>query len=270
MASNIVLVTGATDGIGKQTAVELLKKQYTVLVHGRSAEKAAAAAEEIKSTAFAKSAFPVVADLSDLQQVRALAELVKKDYPGITVLVNNAGVFMKEKQLTPAGTELTFTVNHLAPFMLTGLLLDELRQQQAARIVTVSSVAHQRAQWDTANLQAEKQFDGYGAYALSKLCNVLFTFELAAKLKGTHVVANTLHPGVITTKLLKTGFGVSGSSLAEGAETSVYLASDPEAATISGKYFVKRRTSPTAPIAGDAAVRKQLWEISERLTGVSY
>lgn len=270
MANNLVLVTGATDGIGKQTAIDLLKKQCTVLVHGRSIEKATAAAEEIKSAAFSKNAYPVAADLTDLAQARLLAEQVKKDHGGLTVLVNNAGVFMKEKKLTAAGTEYTFTVNHLAPFVLTGLLLDVLRQNGPSRIITVSSVAHQRAQWDPANLQAEKSFDGYGAYALSKLCNILFTNELAVKLKGTHVVANTLHPGVITTKLLKAGFGVSGSSLTEGAETSVYLTTDPDAANISGKYFVKRRTSPTAAIANDAGIRKQLWEISEKLTGVKY
>ncbi len=270
MSNKTILITGATDGIGKQTATELGKQGHTVLVHGRSEAKAEAAVAELQQTTGHKRFIPVAADLADLAQVRTLAEAVTTAHPALDVLINNAGVFMKQKQLNGAGLELTFAVNHLAHFLLTGLLLPRLKEAAHARIVNVSSVAHTRATWDENNLNAERLFDGYAAYALSKLCNVLFTLQLASKLKGSTLTCNTLHPGVITTKLLKTGFGVSGSSLNEGAETSIYLATSETVQKSNGKYFVKKREANMNPIVNDVAVREKLWVRSEQLAGIAY
>ena len=270
MSNKTILITGATDGIGKQTAIELGRQGHTVLVHGRSMTKAEAAVAELQQATGHKKFFPVAADLADKTQVRVLADSVLAASPSLDVLINNAGVFMKQKQLNADGLELTFAVNHLAHFLLTGLLLQRLKEAPHARIINVSSVAHTRATWDENNLNAERLFDGYAAYALSKLCNVLFTLQLAAKLKGSTLTCNTLHPGVITTKLLKTGFGVSGSSLTEGAETSIYLATSELVQKSTGKYFVKKREANMNPIVNDAAVREALWLRSEQLTGISY
>ncbi|HNO26628.1 MAG TPA: SDR family NAD(P)-dependent oxidoreductase, partial [Leptospiraceae bacterium] len=155
--------------------------------------------------------------------------------------------------------------NHLAHFLLTMRLLDFLKKNSGFRIVNLSSVAHRNGVFDPENLQAEKNFTGYGAYALSKLANILFTMELSEKIKGKGT-SNCMHPGVIGTKLLKTGFNMSGGTLDEGSDNSVYLSVSPEVQEITGKYFVKREVSPVNPKLIPKEHRKQLWEISEKMT----
>ncbi|MFN7134432.1 MAG: SDR family oxidoreductase, partial [Myxococcales bacterium] len=261
-----MLVTCATDGIGRQTALELVRRGARVLVHGRDPEKTARTAEALAKDGRAE---PLVADLASLAQVRQLAREVEGRTGQLDVLLNNAGVFMNERRLTADGFETTFAVNHLAPFLLTNLLRPLLERTPGARVVTVSSVAHHRGQLDFGNLQGERRFDGYGAYALSKLANVLFTLELAERLAGSGVTANCLHPGVITTKLLKAGFGMSGAPVASGAATSVYLATSDEVRGVSGKYFADCQEAPLAPAAGDADARRRLWDESARLVGLA-
>jgi NAD(P)-dependent dehydrogenase (short-subunit alcohol dehydrogenase family) len=163
----------------------------------------------------------------------------------VDVLINNAGVFMKNRVLSEDGFEMTFAVNHLAHFLLTGLLLPQLKKSSAARIITVSSAAHSNAALDFENLNAERRFDAHGAYALSNLANVLFSKELAVRLEGSGITSNALHPGVISTKMLRKAFGMSGAGVKEGAATSVYLASSPAVEGVTGKYFVYKRRSPT-------------------------
>ncbi len=175
---------------------------------------------------------------------------------------------MAERVLTQDGLETTFAVNHLPHFLLTHLLLDLLKRSAPWRIITVSSIAHMNARLDLENLQGEKGFDGYGAYAVSKLANVLFTYELADRLRGSGVTANCLHPGVIGTKLLWKGFGRGGKSVAKGAETMVYLASAPEMETVSGKYFDDVRPLSTSRASNDPSLRRKLWEESEKLAGL--
>jgi NAD(P)-dependent dehydrogenase (short-subunit alcohol dehydrogenase family) len=270
MKGTIVLVTGSTDGIGKQAALELARRGATVLVHGRNEQRVRDTVEELRTASGDDSADGFVADLSSLKEVDRLAREIKSKHSRLHVLLNNAGVFMKERVVTPDGYEMTFAVNHLAPFLLTCELLDLLKKGAPSRVITVSSVAHQRGQLDFDNLQGQKHFDGYGAYALSKLANVLFTYELAERLRGTGVTANCLHPGVIGTKLLRTGFNIDGQhTLEQGAATSVYLASAPEVADTTGMYFVNKQPRESAAMTRERELQKKLWEVSAVLCGVS-
>ena len=269
MAGRTVLVTGATDGIGRETARVLFRMGATVIVHGRSRERAEEAARVIGTPAGPGRIEIAYADLASMRAVRALAAEIQRRFERLDVLLNNAGVYMTERRLTEDGLETTFAVNHLAPFLLTHSLRPVLERSSPARVVTVSSIAHQSAQLDFRNLQGERHFDGYGAYALSKLANVLFTAELARRLGGTGVTANCLHPGVIDTKLLRKGFGPGGAPVERGAETSVFLASDPGVARLSGLYFVNRRPAQPSAAARDPALARELWAVSERLAGLA-
>jgi NAD(P)-dependent dehydrogenase (short-subunit alcohol dehydrogenase family) len=259
------LVTGATDGIGLATGQELAKRGARVLVHGRTERKATAAAAHV-----GHGAVPVWGDLSKLAEVRALAEQVLAVAPTLDVLVNNAGVFLQERALSADGFELTFHVNHLAPFLLTTLLRGALTAAPQGRVVTVSSIAHQRGRVDLKDLGAEAHFDGYGQYALSKLLNIHFTHELARRLSGTRVTAAALHPGVITTKLLKAGFNMAGASVEAGARTSVFCATDPGLAELTGRYFSDSREVPCAPHANNPQLERDLWALSEKLVGAAW
>ena len=261
-----ILVTGSTDGIGKQTALELLQRAARVIVHGSSAEKVERTrAELVKLTGAEPEGW--ACDFSSLAQVREAARRLKQVYPKLDVLVNNAGLMSKERKLSHDGYELTFAVNHLAPFLLTNLLLPALDAAAPSRIVNVSSQVHRGAKLDLTDLHSERGYSGYAAYAQSKLCNLLFTQELARRLDSRKTTANALHPGVVGTRLLREGFsGYSGSeSLAEGAATSVYLAVSPEVAQVTGKYFQRSRE---APASFDAELARQLWDESARLTGL--
>lgn len=258
MIQKTALVTGATDGIGKETARALASKGYRVLVHGRSAEKAALACEDLGAGE------PVFADLSKLAEVRALAERVAKLTSRLDVLVNNAGIFAHEHTLTADGFELTMAVNHFAPFVLTHRLLPLLEETPGARAVHVSSVAHQRGRLDPHALDFTKGFEGYAVYAASKLANVLFSNAMALRTKTTHA---SLHPGVISTKLLKSGFGISGASVAEGAKTSVYAATSPSLEGVTGKYFSDERETRPSALARDEALAETLYAVSAQRTG---
>lgn len=269
MKGKFVLITGATDGIGKQTALELAKQGATALLHGRDPKRLIETVKDLRAKAKDLKLDVFNADFASLNAIRKMVVDLEQKYPRLDVLINNAGVFMKTRELSRDGYEMTFAVNHLAHFFLTHLCLPLLKSSPSARVITVSSIAHLRATLDFENLQGEKKFDGYGAYSLSKLANVLFAVELAERLKGSAITSNALHPGVISTKLLEAGFAMKGASLEEGAETSVYLASSPEVEGVSGKYFVKKRAQPYNPIADNVEVRKRFWELSLRLVGVN-
>ncbi len=262
--NKIMLVTGATDGIGRATALELARRGALVILHGRSLDKLEQTQEEIARQVPGALLEIAQADLASLEQVRGLALEVEARFDRLDVLLHNAGVFMKERQLSADGFEMTLAVNQLAPFALTWELLP-LLEESAARVVTVSSIAHRRAQIDFDDLNAEKSFDGYRAYAQSKLANILFANELALIAAGK-LTSNSLHPGVITTKLLQAGFDATGADPASGAATSVYLATSPDVAKISGKYFSDNRPAPLAPQALDLTAQKRLWEICENWT----
>lgn len=269
MSEPIILVTGATDGIGRQTALELLRRGARVLVHGRSRARAEEACAALLREAGTKAAEPFAADLGSLAEVRELAAAVAAAHPAIDVLVNNAGVFMNERLLSADGFEMTLAVNHLAPFLLTHLLLPALQAGPQGRVVNLSSVAHSRGHIDLTDLNRERGFSGYGAYAASKLANVLFTFELARRLSDTAVTVNAVHPGVVGTKLLRTGFGMGGVGLAEGAATSVRVATDPLLSRVTGRYFADGREAPAAAQAQDRELQRRFYEKSALLTQVT-
>lgn len=264
-----ILITGATDGIGKQSALELAKRGHYILVHGRNAPRGKGVVEELKRTTQNPNIELLLADFASLDEVRALAAQVKKKYPRLDILITNAGVFMKNRTLTRDGLETTFQVNHLAHFLLTNLLLDNIIAGAPARLIHVSSGTHRggRIEWD--NLQGEKHYAGYDAYSRSKLANVLFAYALADRVKDKGVTSNALHPGVIGTKLLHAGWGGGGGGdLSRGAETIVYTATAPELETVTGRYFDNKRETASSPATHDKKLQEQLWQVSARLVGL--
>ncbi|HWQ20411.1 MAG TPA: SDR family oxidoreductase [Methanotrichaceae archaeon] len=269
MRGRTVLVTGSTDGIGKETALVLARMGANVLIHGRDEEKGRKVMEEIRHKSGNGQIELYIADLSSQRQVRKLAKEVLGSHDRLHVLINNAGVYMPQRRLTEDGIETTLAVNFLAPFLLTGLLQDLLKRSAPSRIINVSSVAHMSARVDLTDLQGERYYDGYNAYALSKLALILFTYSLAEKLRGTGVTVNCLHPGVINTKLLRAGFGPGGAGVEEGARTPVYLASSPDVENVTGKYFKDRRIAQSSPLTMDEGLQERFWKLGEKLTGQS-
>jgi len=263
-----ILITGATDGIGKQTTLRLAEMGARILMHGRNSDKAEQVRQEIISKSGNPNVEVLIADLQSLKQVRQLASEVKTRTNRLDVLINNAGVYMKKRRLSEDGYEMTFAVNHLAPFLLTNLLLDLLKQSAPSRVVTVSSVGHKLVYLNMADLQGKFFFWDWVAYCRSKLLNVLFTFELSERLKGTGVVANAVHPGVITTNLLKKAKIGSSASVEDGAEPLVYLATSPELNNVSGKYFNRKKIAKSSAFAGYRKLRRKIWTLSTQLTGL--
>jgi retinol dehydrogenase-12 len=278
-----VLVTGATGGIGLETARVLARMGHSVLIHGRDARKGAVALKHVRCAAPAGADVRFLqADFASLDQVRGLAAEVIASVPRLDVLVNNAGCANFSRTLTADGYETTFAVNHLAPFLLTRLLLDKLRQAAPARIVNVASRAHRGKELDFDDLMSARAYQVMRTYGRSKLANILFTRTLAGRLTGSKVTANCLHPGLIATGIGQTNplarlvwklivLARGGISVAEGAQTSVYLATSPEVEGLSGGYYVKCRLAQlqTRPEAVTEAVGERLWKVSEELVGLS-
>jgi NAD(P)-dependent dehydrogenase (short-subunit alcohol dehydrogenase family) len=237
-----------------------------VLVHGRSSERAEHAVRDLRASAAHGQSEPLVGDFASLSAVRELASDVLSRFDRLDVLVNNAGVMTRRHTRSAGGYELTLAVNHLAHFLLTTLLLDRLKASAPARIVTVSSQMHSGGSIHFDDPQLEHGWNAYEAYSQSKLANVLFAYALARRLTGTGVSSNALHPGVIGTKLLHEGFGGGGTDVAEGAATSVYLASDPAAAEVTCTYWARMRQARSAPASYDEALQERLWTLSEQLT----
>jgi len=277
MNGQVCVVTGATSGIGKAAAIALARLGAQVVLVGRDRGRAEKTAAEVGSVAAAPPTVEI-ADLAVMDQVRALAgRLAALDR--IDVLINNAGLVLGEHRVTADGFEHVFAVNHLAPFLLTNLLLPKLTASAPARVITVTSDAHTAARLDLDDPNLERGWASWRSYANSKLANILFTRELARRAQGTGVTANCAHPGVV-----RTGFGRESSlplrlavtvarpfflSPERGADTIVYLASSPDVAEETGGYYVKRRRrEPSAAARDDAAARK-LWEVSEELTGLA-
>lgn len=268
MKDKITLITGSTDGIGKQTALKLVQMGATVLVHGRNRSKAEAAQDEIQKVSGSSSIFAYWADLTSLQQIKDMARKLHREVAHLDILINNAGVYMNRRQISEDGYEMTFAVNHLAPFLLTLLVLNLLRKSPAGRIITVSSMIH-GSSIDFKDLQLEKNYSGGSAYSLSKLCNILFTYALAERLNDSNITANCLHPGVINTKLLRAAFS-GGAPATEGAKNLVFLATSPQLDHVSGKYFMNGRETKSAGITYDRHIRERLWQESEKMVDLTF
>jgi NAD(P)-dependent dehydrogenase (short-subunit alcohol dehydrogenase family) len=273
LAGRTVVVTGASSGIGAAGAEELGRLGAEVVPVGRDQRRLAAVAERIE-----RVAEPLTADFASLDEVRSLASRLLERHPRIHVLVNNAGTVTGRRELSRDGYELVLAVNHLAPFLLTNLLLDRLRESAPARIVTTSSIAHASARLDLDDLQLEHDWSLGRSYGNSKLANVLFTRALARRLEGDQVVANCFHPGTIRSRIARdAGFvkalawrvgGLFFSSPAKGARTLVHLGASPEGGEVSGRYFVDSKPARTARRADDDELAERLWERSEELVGI--
>lgn len=285
LEGKVCLVTGATSGIGEVTALELAKRGARVLAAGRDPSRCQASMRRIQAAIpEPEKAQFFLAELSDLRQVKRLAEEVLGAASRLDVLVNNAGTFNMSRLITAQGYEATFAINHLAHFLLTQLLLDWLMETAAAfgeaRIVNVSSDAHKGGRLNFADPMGEQRFFGWNAYTQSKLANIAFTFELSRRLQGSGVSANALHPGGVATRfgmnngwLVRTAMNLSAPfshSPEKGAQTSIYLASAPELRGVSGKYFVNCREATAAPQAYREEDWRRLWEASEKLTAVNF
>jgi NAD(P)-dependent dehydrogenase (short-subunit alcohol dehydrogenase family) len=265
-AETTILVTGATDGLGKRVTLELAAMGASVLLHGRDHDRLEAAIGEIRSQTGSEKLGSYLADLSSLGEVRALAEQVLSDHDRLDVLVNNAGVIIRERAESKDGFELTFAVNYLAHFLLTNLLLPLLRVSAPARVVNVASAGQSPV--DLSDIMLERGYDAMKAYTRSKLAQVMFTFELAERLQGTGVSVNALHPAsLMDTKMVFETFGRAMSSVQEGAEATVRLAVSPELEGVTGRYFDGQREGRAHRQAYDAQARKRLWDLSEQLCG---
>ncbi len=263
-----VLVTGATDGIGFETAKQLAEMGAHVLMHGRNKEKAIEAITKISRGTCEGTVDLYLADFSSVEDIKRMADDIKREKSEMHVLVNNAGNFYTQRQVNDAGVELTWMVNHLAPFLLTMQLLDLVKASAPARIVNVASSAHKMVkEVDFENLQGEKNYDPYHAYALSKLGNILITNVLAKRLHGTGVTANALHPGVVATKLLKKSYDLNGVSPEDGAATQMMLASSEDITGITGKYFKNSHVNVPSDLASNEALQERIWRISEEMIG---
>jgi NAD(P)-dependent dehydrogenase (short-subunit alcohol dehydrogenase family) len=280
MTGKIVLITGATNGIGKIAAIELARMGANVSIVARNRSKGQAVLEEITRETNNVQIELFIADLSSMADVRKLAQEFMAKHGTLDVLLNNAGAFYSDRKLSADGLEMTFALNHMSYFLLTNLLLPTLKNTANARIVSVSSAAHFQGKLDFANLQGEQKFSGWKAYGDSKLENVLFTFALARRLAGTGVTANCLHPGFVKTGFadgnsgwFSTVFGIVKNLFAipveEGAKTMIHLASSPEVASVTGKYFDKSKAVTSSAASLDQAVQEQLWAHSEKLAGLS-
>lgn len=283
MDGRVCLITGADSGIGKEAAVEIAALGASLTIVSRDKASGESALAEIKQRSRSQDVALMIAEFASLASVRKLAEEFSATHDKLHVLVNNAGALNGGRRITSDGHEMTFGVNHLAPFLLTTLLLDLLKASAPSRIITTSSHSHTRATIHFDDLNAERKYGSMGmtAYGHSKLANLLFSYELARRLDGTGVTSNALHPGIV-----KTGFGRTSGGLyqplikvfhalgspfpfllspAKGAETTVYLASSPEVETTTGKYFVKKQPVPSSDASHDTAVAKRLWSVSEEL-----
>jgi NAD(P)-dependent dehydrogenase (short-subunit alcohol dehydrogenase family) len=278
MEGRICLVTGANRGIGKATAAGLAKMGANVVMVCRHREQGELARTEIRAESGNPAVDLLVADLASQASIRQLAVEFKSRYQQLYVLINNAGVAKKGRTLTEDGLETTFAVNHLAPFLLTHLLLDMLKTSAPARIINVSSMVHKWGKIDFDNLQGEQQYDMDKAYNQSKLANVLFTYELARRLEGTEVTVNSLEPGMVVTDFGREYTGLKAfmnrlwrvfmKNPERGAETSIYLASSPEVAGISGRHFVDKQAVSSSKSTYDAVLAGRLWDVSETLTRI--
>ena len=280
MAGKTVLITGGTGGIGRATAVGLAGMGARVAITGRDLARTKAAAAEIAAATGNPAVDAYAADLSVQTQVCGLAAEILQAYPRVDVLINNVGGFWAHRHVTADGLEHTFALNHLAPFLLTNLLLERLVASAPARIVTVSSGAQSMGKIDFDDLQGQRNYSGQRAYNQSKLANVMFSYELARRLEGTGVTATVLHPGVV-----RTGFGAEDPSPfwkvfipltrpfmktpADGAQTPIYLASSPNVEGVTGTYFADRKPKATNKVSYDTTAAARLWQVSAELTHIA-
>ncbi|MDF2613312.1 MAG: short-chain dehydrogenase [Clostridia bacterium] len=278
--NKIVLITGGSAGMGKAAASELMRLGYFVIILARNKERGEKALAEIKSESKSNLADLMLCDLASQASIRRFVSQFKEKYKRLDVLINNAGVILPSRHETNDGFELQFAVNHLGHFLLTNLLLDTIKNSSPARIINVSSGAHKAGKIHFDDLNLKKNYNLIKSYSQSKLANILFTYELADRLKDRGVTVNTLHPGAVATQMginRTTGFGTLITSMlkpffkspAEGASTTVYLATSNEVQNITGKYFYNKKPIPSSKLSYDKELAKRLWQVSEKMVHLS-
>jgi NAD(P)-dependent dehydrogenase (short-subunit alcohol dehydrogenase family) len=275
MAGKVCLITGATGGIGLIAAQALAAQGAKVVLVSRSAQKCEATAAQIRSATGNDQVSYIAGDLSLMAQVRQVAEQFLARFNRLDVLINNAGAVFSSRQVTAEGYEMTMALNHLSYFYLTQLLQDRLLASAPARIINVSSDAHKGGSINFDDLMSEKKYSAFGVYSMSKLANVLFTYELARRLEDSGVTANALHPGFVASNFGRSNGGIWGAvmplahlfaiSPEKGAETTIHLAVSSEVEGVTGKYFVKKQPVRSAAASYDEAAQRRLWEVSEQL-----
>ena len=292
MCNQIFLISGATNGIGFYTAQEISKKNKTVIIIGKNPSKGQRCIKEIKKNTGNNDVHYINGDLSSQEEIKKISDLIKKKFPKIDVLINNAGIMYTKRIESVDGIEKTFAVNHLSYFLLTGLLLPMLSKSSKARIINVSSSVHNKAKLNFDDIEMKTKYDGSIAYRQSKLCNILFTYFLSNKLKEKNIMVNCLHPGFVDT-----GFGSNNvnnmkkflSKLFKkilfkneinsenvrllpiiGAETSIYLALSNDLENITGKYYHKQKSLTSSDLTYNKSIQKKLWDLSEKYTNFSY
>lgn len=278
MSGKVCLITGATSGIGEVTAREIAKMGGIVVITARTQKKAALAIDKIRAASNSVTVEGLVGDLSSQVDVRSIAAEFNRSYDRLDVLINNAGAVYLRRSESVDGIEMTFAGNHLAPFLLTNLLVDVIKRSAPARIINVSSNAHEGQVIDFDDLQCQQNYQFMRAYGKSKLANILFIYELDRRLGGSAVTVNALHPGFVGTNmganngcLVKLFLPITrlwGISPDEGAETSIYLASSPEVEGVSGEYFYRKRPMPSSQFSHDVEAAQRLWQVSAEMTGL--
>lgn len=279
MNGKTVVITGATSGIGESAAYELARKGADVAIVCRSASRGEDTMKRIESGVGRSCVRLFQADFERLDDVREVARRLSAELPRIDVLLNNAGVTMLRREETIDGYEKTFAVNHLAPFLLTQLLLPTLRETPSARIVNVASEAHRFAKFDLDDLHSKRGYSSMRVYGASKLANILYTNELARRFSGEDLRVWSLHPGAVATRLGANNGGIAKLLLPvlalffktpdQGAETSIHLCSEPNLDAPNGTYFANKRPKSISALARDERVAARLWEESERMVGLS-
>lgn len=263
----VALVTGATDGIGRQTAAGLAEKGFHVLLHGRDPRRLSNAVEAVSHRASPAALVQgFCADFTALSEVERMAKKITSSVDRLDVLINNAGTWQNHRVITSDGFEKTFQVNYLSHFLLACRLLPLLNAAGRARIVNVTSMLHGQAS-DLQDLQGEDRYSGLTAYAKSKLCMVMFTLSLAERLGGKGPSVNCLHPGVISTKLLRRGGWGGGRPVRDGAENVLFITLDPAPGGVTGAYFSGKSQASPSPVARDAEWKQRLWDFSENAVG---
>lgn len=279
MKGKVVLMTGGTDGIGKEAAKQFAAMGVELVLVGRNPKKTEYVVDEIKTYSGNDEVTHLLADLSSQAQIRRLVEVFQNKFDRLDVLINHAGSIFLRRKTSVDGFEMTIALNHLSCFLLTNLLLDMLKADAPGRIVNTSSGSHLRGRINFKDINLTRGYFFYRAYGQSKLANVMFTYQLASRLEGTGVTANCQHPGFVRTnmgasdnvlvRVLKPLIFQSGIPVEEGAETLVYLAGSPEVEGISGKYFYKKQPHRSSPLSYKVEAQKRLWELSEKLVGLN-
>ncbi len=281
MQDKVCIITGATSGIGKATALGLAKMGANVAIIGRDKDRGNNAQDEIKRKSGNPKVDLLLADLSSQAEIRNLVGDIQGRYPALHVLINNAGIAPVKRSITVDGIECVFAVNYLAPFLLTNSLLERLKASAQARVVNVAGDYHRKASIQFDDLMSEKDYNGVQANNQAKLALILFTYEMARRLEGTGVTSNCLHPGAVATdgplkdpdlppfsramyKIVRLFF----ASPEQGAETSIYLSTSPEVEKVTGKYFIKKTPAASSPESYDEEIARRLWKVSEELTGL--